>query len=320
MKVLDTDRRRRVRRLLSNGLQRLPDDWFVRLREARVRADDGSGTNAWLNTAARLGRYRPIPVPDFRVHDQPDVRLVASDNLVTQMLYWYGAEGYEGAETRWWRATCERATSVLELGANAGYYTVVGALANPCARYRTVEPHPVSAQLVRDNLELNGVSHVEVIEAAAVGDASIGRVELEVPAQDGYATPAGAFVRSGAEGVDHLVTGSTISVETVGIGDLIDGVDLLKIDIEGHEADVLEPVLPLLLDRQPTIVIEVRKAAVPRLRAVLSALAGAGMQVFAIGDESLHLIPRSVLDAPDPLPRYGSRDLLLLPPSALADY
>lgn len=320
MTLLDPQRRRRVRTLLTEILDRVPDDWVRRIRDQRVSALEQGAAPPWLDLAARIGRYRPLPVPEFRIHDHPDVRLTASDNLVTQMLYWYGAEGYEGAETRWWRAACERATSVLELGANAGYYTVQGALANPACRYRAVEPHPASADLVRRNLALNGITNVEVIEAAAVGDASVGRVELEVPEQDGYATPAGAFVRTGAEGVDHLVAGTRISVDTVGITTLVDDVDLLKIDIEGHEADVLEPIMPMLRERQPTIVIEVRRAAVPRLRTVLSDLAACGMTVFAIGDESLHLIPRSVLDAPDPLPRYGSRDLLLLPPGALNDF
>ena len=78
--------------------------------------------------------------------------------------------------------------SVLELGTNVGYFAVQGGRAAPGVRYVAVEPHPVSAEACRTHLALNGVTSVELIQAAAVADSSASRVALLVPS-DQAATP-----------------------------------------------------------------------------------------------------------------------------------
>ena len=312
--------RAQLRAALSAGLERLPAGWFRRLQQAHAEAVADAPTSRRrrvLGAAVGVARFRALPVSEFEVFDYPGVRLRSADSVVTRMLFWYGGNGYEGAETAWWRHACERATSVLELGSNIGYYTVQGALANPACRYRAVEPHPDSAAIVRANLELNGITNVEVIEAAAVGAPVEGRLELSIPDQDAYAAPAGAFLRAGGEGVDHLSAQRTVEVDAVAIHDLIDGVDLLKLDIEGHEAEVLEPIMDLLIERKPTMFLEVRLAEVPHLRAIVARLAEHGYAVFAIGSESLHLVTKAELDPGGRLPRYGSRDLMLVDAAAV---
>lgn len=311
-----------MRELVGTTLDRLPAPWFRRLRAAYARAvadGDRGIRRRTLQAAVAVARYRSLPEDEFTVADYPDVRLTGADSVVTSYVYWFGGDGYEGAETRWWRRACRRATSILELGANVGYYTVQGARANPRARYVAVEPHPTSAAIVRRNLELNGLEHVEVIEAAATAGGAGGTVSLAIPDQDRYGAPAGAFVPEGGEGVDGIAAARTIEVPTVDVQDLIADVDLLKLDIEGHEAEVLEPVLDDLRARRPTIFLEVRLAATSRLRDLLAKLTEGTYAVFAIGRESLHLVPRDELTGARALPRYGSRDLMLVDAAAVAE-
>jgi FkbM family methyltransferase len=312
----------RLRSEVTRALDQLPAPWFRRLRAAyvdSVQTAPSSRRTRLLRSAVGVARFRSLPVDEVELFDYPGVRLHAADSLVTRMLYWYGGSGYEGAETEWWRHACHRATNVLELGANVGYYTLQGALANPACRYRAVEPHPDSAELVRRNLALNGIENVEVIEAAAVGTRGIDRLELSIPDQDGYATPAGAFVRDGGEGVDHLAAHRNVEVAAVAVQDLIEGVDLLKLDIEGHEAEVLEPIMDVLMERKPTLFVEVRLAEVPHLRAIVARLAASGYAVFAIGEDSLHLVTQDELNDAGRLPRYGSRDLMLVDAADVGD-
>ncbi len=307
-------------RSLGRTLDRLPSSWFTRLQRAHAAGAERSGPRRRaVDAAVRVARYRSLPVEDFALTDYPDVRFHAADSLITRLLYWYGGDGYEGAETLWWRRACASASHVLELGANVGYYTVQGAVANPTCRYVAVEPHPDSAAIVRRNLELNGIENVELVEAAAVGDAAVDRVELAIPDQDLYTTPAGAFIRSDGEGVGHISAERTVTVKTVAIADLIRGVDLLKLDIEGHEAEVLEPIFDVLCDTKPTIFLEVRLAEVPRLRALITRLAANGYVIFAIGERSLHLLTREELEDAGRLPRYGSRDLVLVDARSVHD-
>lgn len=83
----------------------------------------------------------------------------------------------------------------MEVGANVGYFSVQAALENSELLYTAVEPHPYVASVLRRNLALNGITTVDVIEAAAVSDASQTTVELAVPNVDHFAAPAGGLLR-----------------------------------------------------------------------------------------------------------------------------
>lgn len=303
--------RGRSRDALAWAMDRLPDQWFVRLRALAADRSTGGRLGAGLTSVVGVARHRRIPEATFQLGGREDVTLSAADSWMTRVLYWHGAAAYEGAEAEYWQRACRRATKVLELGANIGYYSVVGAMANPECEYLAFEPHPVTATVARRNLELNAVANVRVVEAAVVGRPGHGSVDLSTPGGDRHGLPAQAVVRDGAEGVLDPVDRETNTVQAVFIGDVIEGADLLKLDIEGQEAVVLEAVFDQLVEQTPTIFVEVRLADVPHLRRVILDLVDGGYLAFAIGARSLHLLSRDELAADAPLPRYGSRDLLL---------
>jgi FkbM family methyltransferase len=282
--------------------------------QIRRRYAESSGVEQRLwAPAVSVLRHRPLaPMRDFALPDNPRLRLAAVESRLARLLYWYGESGYEGCETLWWRRLCSRSSAVLELGANIGYYTVQGAAAAPKAKYVAVEANPESAEIVRANVRLNSLQNVEVIQAAVVGDDAPETMELSLPDQEQYSAPTGAYLSAGNEGVDSRPSSRAVTVPTVRMSSLVDGVDLLKLDIEGYEAQVLESVRSQLADSRPTIVVEVLKK-VPKLRAVISELHATGYLAFAIGEDSLHLLTVDELGSSAPLPRYGSRDVILVP-------
>jgi FkbM family methyltransferase len=117
------------------------------------------------------------------------------------------------------------AKTIVDLGANVGFATVALAARHPGARFVCVEPDASSRALLARNLHLNGVDAV-VLAAAVVG--TPGRYAVapgRAPASNRvHASPAGA------------VEGITVA-EVLARGGL-DTVDLLKVDIEGAEAEV----------------------------------------------------------------------------------
>jgi hypothetical protein len=130
----------------------------------------GPVRRAVLGPVVAVLRHRPIAaLGTFTLPDDPSLTMAAVESHFVRRLYWYGAGGYEGAEAEWWERCCARATNVLELGANVGFYSVIGGRAAPDARYRAVGPHPEAVAIARRNLELNGVANVELFPAAAVG-------------------------------------------------------------------------------------------------------------------------------------------------------
>ncbi|GAA4053656.1 FkbM family methyltransferase [Actinomadura miaoliensis] len=297
---LGTRSRVQARIALSHALTVLPIRLIITVRD-RHAAASGRTRPVW-GTAAKILRHRPLsPLTDFQLPDNRDIRLTAVRSRLAQLLFWYGENGYEGAETRWWRTLCGQAVNILEVGANIGYYTVQGAHSAPNAAYTTVEANPEAAGIVSRNVELNQLNNVKVIQAAVVGDDAPATMELALPDQEQYAAPTGAYLATGTEGIHNRPAGTSVTVPTVPMSQLVGGVDLLKLDIEGYEANVLESVQPWLQSQRPTIVVEVLKEA-PRLRAIIRELRADGYEVRAIGERDLHVITDDELNADAPLP------------------
>jgi FkbM family methyltransferase len=314
---LSTRARVQARLILSRSLMVMPMGTASAIRDAYI---ESTGTRRKiLGGAVRVLRHRPLtPLEQFSLPDNPAVHLAAVRSRLAQLLYWYGERGYEGAETDYWRQLCAHSSSILEVGANIGYYTVQGALAAPEAAYVAVEPHPDSAATARRNVALNSLTNVTVIQAAVVGEGAPDTMELALPDVERYAAPTGAYLSEGTEGIKDRAAARTVTVPTTPMKDLIGGVDLLKLDIEGYEAVVLEAVWDQILDTRPTIVVEVLKD-VPKLRRLICDLRSKDYRVLAIGTDRLHVISDEELADSAPLPRYGSRDVILVPAERSTD-
>ncbi|WP_061294913.1 FkbM family methyltransferase [Herbidospora cretacea] len=301
----------KARELLSRALIVVPPGVTMRTRSGFHSSSGVSRT--LLGHAVKVLRHRPLGfTQDFALPDNPRIRLAAVESRLVRILFWYGERGYEGMETACWRDLCAKATGILELGANIGYYTVQGADAAREVPYVAVEANPEAADIVSRNADLNGLANVKVIQAAVVPDDAPATLELSLPDQESYVAPTGAYLSEGGEGISGRPANRTITVPTVRMSDLVDGVDLIKLDIEGYEANVLRAVWPQLLANRPTIVVEVLRN-VPALRQVLRDLRAENYEVHAIGDDALHVITDAELASEEPLPRYGSRDVIVVP-------
>lgn len=302
-----------LRRLAQHSATRLaasvPPSLHPRIRALAVSA---SPSGRWAGRAlAGLMRHGGVPPDDvtFRLTDRRELQFARSDSLIMARVYWAGESGWEPELVPWWRFACVGARRAVEIGANVGYFTVQGASAAPDTRYRAVEPHPASAEALRRNVGLNGLANVEVIEGAAVTDAAVDAVTLNIPELDHYAAPAGAFV--GGEVRAHLVVGSVLEVPAVPITTLVAGADLIKLDVEGQEASLLGAVMDDLATDTPTIFVEVLDEA-DELREVLRQLtAQGGYSLYLPVGGHLVALPAAAL-ATTRLQRAGQgRDLIL---------
>ncbi len=267
-----------------------------------------------LRRAALRGLYAggiPRRVSSFRLADNAVLEFVAVDSQVLEQLYWCGEQGWEPGLLRWWRVFCRRSRSVLELGTNVGYFAVQGGRAAPGVRYVAVEPHPVSAEACRTHLALNGVASVELIEAAAVADPAVSSVPLLVPA-DQAATPTVAFLSPDTElPADMARDVAVIDVPAIDVGRLIDGVDLIKMDVEGQEHVLLAAVREHLRRRRPTLFVEVLAGTV-QLRALLAELcASDGYRCYALSRQGLVELDGEQLATVRLMDEYGCQDVVL---------
>jgi FkbM family methyltransferase len=253
----------------------------------------------------------PRAVDRFRLVDAPDLEFLAVDSQVLEQLYWAGEHGWEPELLPWWRAFCRRAGSVLELGANVGYFSVQGGRAAPEARYVAVEPHPESAQVCRTHLALNSVPSVEVVEAAAVAREGLASVALLVPA-DQAATPTVAYLADDTElPADMAHNARALQVPAVDVRSLLDGVDLIKMDVEGQEHVLLGAMREHLVRHRPPLFVEVLPGTV-QLRGLLAELcATAGYRSYGFSRAGLVELDRERLATIRLMEEFGCQDVLL---------
>jgi FkbM family methyltransferase len=254
----------------------------------------------------------PRDVHTFSPADDPDVRFVAAESLVLAQLYWFGEQGWEPELLPWWRAFCRRSHSVLELGANVGYFTVQAARAAPGIQHVAVEPHPTSIQLCRANLDLNRVTSVELLHAAAVPGPGVSATQLLVPA-DQLAAPTVAYLSPDTElptGMRRPVA-DVVDVPAVDVRRLVEGTDLIKLDVEGQEHTLLTACRDYLARRRPTVFVEVLTGTA-RLRTLLGELCrDDGYRCYAATRARLVELGAAELATVRLEERFGSHDVVL---------
>jgi FkbM family methyltransferase len=133
-----------------------------------------------------------------------------------------------------------------DIGANVGFFTLVGArLVGPRGAVWAFEPNPETIPVLRRNIALNGFRHVTVIESAL--GARVGRATLVSD------DPLTAHL--GATGVPVDVTTLDAMLEQLRPPDLV------KIDVEGAEAEVLAGMRKTLDEFAPVVICEVHQNA-----------------------------------------------------------
>ena len=301
-------------RLMTTGVvRRLPVTVADRLRgpvAAPPQSRRHRGRDALVDVLRRGGI--PAGVTTFTLHDSHELAFVNAESLVLHQLYWRGEQGWEPQLLPWWRRFCRRASAILELGANVGYFTVQGATAAPHARYIAVEPYPASARVCRANLALNRVESVELVVAAAVAHAERPQVELHVPS-DQLATPTVAFVGTDTELPERMsrhVTQTDV-VPAVDVRSVLPGIDLLKLDVEGQEHALLAASRDHLRTRKPTVVVEVLPGTTRLRQLIVDLCRDDGFHCYVPRADSLKRLELSDLLGASLLDRYGCQDVIL---------
>jgi FkbM family methyltransferase len=311
--------RTRCRNALSAVLKMMPAAMFSPIRSTFATLEPGTLRFRLQRQILGVVRYRGVPpdIESFVLSDNRNVRFVNADSYVVERLYWFGEKhGYEPEVVRWWRQYCGRSASILEMGANIGYFTVQGAKAAPGARYVAVEPHPNCAAVCRENIRINGITNAEVVEAAAVAQCNAPSVTLRTPggrSRDHYRAPCTGYVGTNemhSEDAEGEAWGS-IAVAAADVADLVGGVDLLKMDIEGQEFSLLSSIADVIATAHPTMFLELLDDT-PKLRTFITDLCAA-TDYRCFVPTNTHLIPLSASEIPSIslTDAFGTRDIIL---------
>jgi FkbM family methyltransferase len=153
--------------------------------------------------------------------------------------------------------------TVIDVGANFGYYTVLfGDAVGASGRVIAIEPVPSTAAALRKTIDLNGLTRTTHLVVAAASDRDGVETYIVIPPGE----PKNATVIASPQ------EGSTV-VPTVTIDHLtrdLDRVDIVKIDAEGSEVAIYAGMKETIAGFRPKILLEFNAARYSNPLAFLS--------------------------------------------------
>jgi FkbM family methyltransferase len=176
---------------------------------------------------------------------------------------WYRVQRWSGhaePEMLRLREFVPRNLAALDIGANIGLYSY--ALSRLCPRVEAFEPQPECARVLRAFARgtTDGTTNGPKVRLheIALSDAE-GQLTLHVPVVDGEAATGMASLRAeAAQGGDATMRRLQVPVRRLDSFGFT-GVGFVKIDVEGHEIEVLRGAEETLAREKPTLLIEIEQ-------------------------------------------------------------
>ena len=168
---------------------------------------------------------RTVELPEFGM----EFEILSSDSIIGPAI----AQGsWADSETRLFRAHVEPGCTVVDLGANIGWFAVQAILAG--ATVHAFEPVPAIADVCERNLRrAEAVSSGRGIMHRAAAGAATGTAEIAVAAQN---FGDNRVLDAGSERPGDMGSGELITIDIVRVDDCVEGpVRFMKIDTQGSE-------------------------------------------------------------------------------------
>jgi FkbM family methyltransferase len=163
---------------------------------------------------------------------------------------------FEGAEVRALCACASPGSAAIDVGANVGMVTIPLALAvGNQGKVIAFEPVAASAARLRENLRLNGLTHV-VVHEVALGEQD-GEITLQLGSDPVFHSSTEVL---GPWRTDESVRVPCRTLDAVWEAEGRPSVSVVKIDVEGAELSVLKGGRGLLAQERPALLLELLDA------------------------------------------------------------
>jgi FkbM family methyltransferase len=157
--------------------------------------------------------------------------------MLQRQFYFFGTYFLEEHILRCWEVAAKGAKIILDVGANAGIYSLAALAIQPDATVHAFEPTTEIAARLRATAKLNRLDHLHVHEVAVLntnGQAVLKRFRGELGTNEGMNFISRDCAHSGTECV------KTVCVDQFCQDHSINRIDLMKLDIQGHEHSALK--------------------------------------------------------------------------------
>lgn len=184
-----------------------------------------------------------------------------NDNFIENQIHTTGLYGgWEKESLRIWANLAQHANTIIDIGANTGVFSHLAWVNNPKATIIAVEPIPINYSILAKNIRKNK-ANISVEQCALSnknGNANMFMLKNKVNYMTSVNENRYALhpeIQKNQEVIEVNITIHDFKYLVSKYN--LSTIDLIKLDVEGHEIQVLESMMPNIINHKPTILIEV---------------------------------------------------------------
>lgn len=202
----------------------------------------------------------------LRLADGKEILMLSlGDCQVVKTFIKNGMNGFEHTSLNIWAALAKVSRAALDVGAYTGIYSLLASAENPRIKIIAFEPHPTTFGRLITNIVANGA------------DGNIAPLNYGASSRSGKLNlllQGGVYVMSSGESFEARNHVRTKDVPTVSVDEIVLNwrefhpneltlamddrpIDIVKIDVEGHEKNVLKGMKSVIARDAPTMLIEI---------------------------------------------------------------
>jgi len=165
------------------------------------------------------------------------------NEMLQRQFYFFGTYFLEEEILDCWQSMAHNAHVIFDVGANAGIYSLAALAVQPAAIVHAFEPTPEIADGLCATAKANGLDHLYVHQTAVSsrdGTAKLRRCRGELGTNEGMNFISQHATDANGEEVP------TVCLDQFCLDRSIACIDLLKLDVQGHEYSVLQGAARLI--------------------------------------------------------------------------
>lgn len=202
-----------------------------------------------LTLFGKLGLFKDVVlVGDIK---NKSVAVLNLSDWVQQLVYFFGVYEFEKRETNAWIALTEENSTIMDIGSNFGYYSLLSGAKYESCKIIAFEPAPETFNRLVENINLNNYRNISPYNLGVSLNPGFFTLYLANDDNSGMTSLS----------MPDSFSGRKVEVEVVNIDDFLmekslKNINLVKIDVEGNELNVLRSMQNVIRSDKPIIFIE----------------------------------------------------------------
>jgi FkbM family methyltransferase len=257
-----------------------------------------------------------IPVPDLPyygyvnvdIFDCPEfVMFSNNDSPAVMQVYSFGA--FEPQSMRLWCKLARSATGICDIGASVGMYSLSAAALRPDLAIHAFEPNPYAFSRLRMHKMINKFMNIQE-HTFAVGNNDVMASFAWVIKPNGYISSGGSVGVAKNPNSEQIVVPMR-KLDGTGLAATLGTAPLIKIDVEGGEANVFAGMKEVIASKPDIILESFSSKACDSINQVLMPM---GYSAYLIEERERTLTQRDKLYPCSTSPPYNYNQFLTLKP------